>query len=249
MTNERTFPPAATPDIVRELAPTGKLRAAINFGNSVLVQQDPESGKPKGVSVDLAYALGHQLQVPVELVGFDAAGKVVEAMSAGQWDIAFLAIDPRRGEDMAFTTPYLTIEGTYLVKSDSRFQEIDELDAEGVRIAVGAGAAYELFLTRNLKRAQIVRLPTAAAALQSFLEQQLDAVAGVRQVVETFAKRQSGLRVLRGRFMSISQALAVPKERTASAAFLNHFIEAKKVDGSVAEFLKRSGESGATLAP
>lgn len=248
MTDDTIFPLSSTPDLVRELAPTGKLRVAINFGNAVIAQRDPNSGEARGVSVDLAYALGQVLQVPVELVAFDAAGKVVDALANDQWDLAFLAIDAKRGENMAFTSPYLMIEGTYLVRADSRFHETDELDSDGVRIAVGAGAAYELYLSRNLKRAQIIRRPTAAEAFQSFLDQDLDAVAGVRQVVDGFARRQSGLRILHGLFMSISQALAIPRTRAGSVEFLNYFIKAKVADGSVAESVKRSGEEGVKLS-
>jgi polar amino acid transport system substrate-binding protein len=244
MTKDIVPPLAPTPELIKELAPTGTLRVAINFGNTVLAQREAESGEARGISVDLTYALGQVLQIPVELVGFDAAGKVVDALTADRWDLAFLAIDPRREEDMAFSLPYLTIEGTYLVKAASRFQETDDLDADGVRIAVGTGAAYELYLSRNLKLAQIIRQPTAAEAFQTFLDQDLDAVAGVRQVVDGFAQRQHGLRVLPGRFMSIGQALAVPKGRIASANFLNKFIEAKIADGSVAESSKRNNKGG-----
>src|SRR5207249_4217608 len=136
---------------------TGKVRAAINFGNAVLAQKDPATGEPRGVSVDLARELGRRLGVPVELVTFDAAGKVFEAIKAGAWDVAFLAIDPARAAEIAFTAPYVLIEGTYLVRRDSPLRAIDDVDRDGVRIAVGKGAAYDLYLTRTLKHAQLVR--------------------------------------------------------------------------------------------
>ena len=249
MTNDTMMTLIPSAEIVHELAPTGVLRVAINFGNTVIAQRDVNTGHPQGVSIDLSYALGRQLQVPVEIVEFDAAGKVVAALATNQWDLAFLAVDPKREEMMTFSSPYVMIEGTYLVKSDSRFKAPTELDDDGIRIAVGAGAAYELYLTQNLKQAELLRRPTAAEAFQSFLDLGLDALAGVRQVVDTFARSQSGLRVLPGRFMSISQALAVPKRRTAGIAFLNRFIEAKRADGSVAESLRISGYAEAAGTP
>ena len=134
-----------------ELAPSGKLRAAINFGNPVLAQKDPATGEPSGVSVDLARELGRRLGVPVELVTFDAAGKVFDALKTGAWDVAFLAIDPARASEIAFTAPYVVIEGTYLVPADSPLRTIGDVDREGVRVAVGNKSAYDLYLTRTLK--------------------------------------------------------------------------------------------------
>jgi polar amino acid transport system substrate-binding protein len=232
-----------------ELAPQGRLRAAINYGNPVLAQQDPATGEPRGVSVDLARALGRRLDVPVELVTFDAAGKVVAALGAGGWDLAFLAIDPVRAAEIAFTPPYVVIEGTYLVRADSAFSAVADLDRDGVRIAVGRGAAYDLFLTRALQHAQIVRADTSAAAIHLFLEQRLDAAAGVRQPLAQAARQQAGLRVLDGRFTAIEQAMGIPRARAAGLKFLQAFIEEMKAGGFVAEALRRSGQGEAAVAP
>ncbi|MGB6102830.1 MAG: transporter substrate-binding domain-containing protein, partial [Pusillimonas sp.] len=155
-----------------ELLSTGKLRAAINYGNPVLAQRGPQ-GEPQGVSVALARALAERLGVELEIVAFEAAGKVVDAAAQGVWDVGFLAIDPMRAEQVSFTTPYVLIEGTYLVRDDGRYTAIDQLDAPGVRIAVGKGAAYDLFLSRSLQQAGIVRGPTSASAVDLFLEQGL----------------------------------------------------------------------------
>src|SRR5438876_2859042 len=144
-------------EVVRDLAPTGKLRAAINLGNMVLAQKDPASGEPRGITVDLARELGRRLGLPVELVPFDAAGKVFEALKAGAWDIAFLAIEPVRAAEIAFTAPYVIIEGVYMVPVSSPLRAVDQVDRDGVRIAVNKGSAYDLFLTRTLEHAQLVR--------------------------------------------------------------------------------------------
>src|SRR6266851_7844279 len=140
-----------SPAIVKELAPTGKLRAAINFGNPVLAQKDPATGDARGVSVDLARELGRRLGLPVDLIAYDAAGKVVDAVKTGAWDVAFLAVDPDRAAEIAFTAPYVVIEGTYAVPADSPLRAIEDVDRNGVRIAVGAKSAYDLYLTRTLK--------------------------------------------------------------------------------------------------
>src|SRR3954463_15191757 len=147
----------------KEIAPTGRLRAAINLGNAVLAQKDPATGEPSGVSVDLARELGRRLGLPVDLVVYDAAGKVVEAVKSGAWDVAFVAIDPERAAEISYTAPYVVIEGTYAVPADSPLRRIEDVDREGVRIAVGAKSAYDLYLTRTLKRARLVRAPLRAA--------------------------------------------------------------------------------------
>ncbi len=242
-------PPAAPPAAVAELAPGGKLRAAINFGNPILAAKDPATGQPRGVSVDLSRELASRLGVALELVTFDAAGKVVEAARTGAWDIAFVAIDPARGQDMLQTPPYVVIEGAYLVANDSPLQRNEDVDREGVRIAVGKGSAYDLFLSRQLKQARIVHAPTSPAVTDLFVAQKLDVAAGVKQQLEADAKRLGGLRLLPGRFMVINQAMATPKGRDAGARYLNQFVEQMKASGFVAQALARHGIEGAAVAP
>jgi polar amino acid transport system substrate-binding protein len=234
--------------VLRDLAPNGRIRAAINFGNPVLAQKNPQTGEPQGASVDLARELGRRLGVAVELVTFDGAGKVFEALKTS-WDVAFLAIDPMRALEISFTPPYVLIEGTYLVREDSPLRSIADVDREGVRIAVGRGAAYELFLMRSLKLAQLVRADTSAAALEMFLDQGLDAAAGVRQPLVEFARHQSGLRVMEGRFTAIEQAMGIPKGRETGAQYLTRFIEEMKASHFVASALARSGQHDAAVAP
>lgn len=236
-------------DVVKDLAPTGKLRVAINFGNSVLAQKDPASGEPRGVSVDLARELGRRLAVPVELIGYDAAGKVFDALKTGAWDIAFLAIDPARATEIAFTAPYVVIEGTYVVPADSPLRSIGDVDREGVRVAVGNKSAYDLYLTRTLKRAQLIRVPTSPAAIDLFMKDRLEVVAGVKQPLVEFAKGNPALRVMDGRFMAIEQAMGTPRGRETGARYLREFIEEMKASGFVAAGLRRSGQPDATVAP
>jgi polar amino acid transport system substrate-binding protein len=241
--------PTVPPGVRSELAPTGKLRAAINFGNPVLAQKDPATGEPRGVSVDLARELGRRLGVPVVLVTFDAAGKVFAALKTGAWDIAFLAIDPARAAEIAFTAPYVVIEGTYMVPADSPLRTIEDVDRDGVRVAVGNKSAYDLYLTRTLKRAQLVRVPTSPAAIDIFLQDRLEVAAGVKQPLLQFAKTNPHVRVMDGRFMVIEQAMGTPKGREGGARYLREFVEEMKASGFVAKGLARSGQGDATVAP
>jgi polar amino acid transport system substrate-binding protein len=235
-------------DAIAQLGPTGKLRAAINFGNPILASKDA-SGAPQGVSVDLAREAARRLGLPIELVQFNSAGSVVEAIKAREVDLAFVAIDPVRAADLESTPPYVIIEGAYLVRNDSTLQRNEEVDRAGTRVAVGRGSAYDLFLTRELKSATLVRAPTSPAVTDLFLSQNLEVAAGVKQQLQADAKRVGGVRLLPGRFMVIEQAMGVPKGRTAAQAWLSAFIEEMKASGFVASALARHGIQGAEVAP
>lgn len=235
--------------VISDLAPTGKIRAAINFGNPILASKDPVSGAPSGVSVDLSRELSKRLGVPVEFVTYSAAGKVVDALAAGEWDVAYVAIDPIRGAGIYQTPPYVVIEGAYMVVNDSPIRRNEEVDREGVRVVVGQGSAYDLFLTRELKHASIVRAPTSPAVVETMLGQKLEVAAGVRQQLEADARRQPGVRMLDGRFMVINQAMGTPKGRDAGGQYLHDFIQEMKSSGFVAEALKRNRIEGAAVAP
>lgn len=212
-------------EVIHDLAPTGRLRAAINCGNPVLAQIDSQSGQPTGISVDLAIELGRSLGIPVDLVTFDSAGNVLKALINHAWDVAFLAIDPGRATEIDFTSPYMSIEGTYLVRKDSPLRTIEDFDRSGVRIAVGTGAAYDLYLTRTLTHAKLLRAPTSAGAIDLFMAEGLEAAAGVRQPLAEYARTHPEMRVIEGKFMSIEQAMATPKGRPAGSAYLQMFIE------------------------
>ncbi len=236
--------------LLEALCPAGKLRACINLGNPILAQQHPQTGEPLGVSIDLARAFAARLGVDIELVVFDAAGKSVEAVRREQADIGFFAIDPLRGEGIAFTAPYVLIEGSYLVSNSSALTSNDEVDQPGVRVAVGQGSAYDLFLSRELQHAEIVRAPTSPAVVEMFVAQQLDVAAGVKQQLQADLPRYPGHRLLPGRFMVIQQAMGTPKSRgTEAAAVLSQFVEEMKSSGFVADALHRHGIQGASVAP
>ncbi|KVR55008.1 ABC transporter substrate-binding protein [Burkholderia ubonensis] len=236
--------------VVTAFTPTGKLRASINLGNPILASKNAETGEPFGVSVDLACAFAAKLGVELELIVFDAAGKSVQAVSEERADFGFFAIDPLRGETIAFTAPYVLIEGFYLVRDESPVRINEDVDQPHNRVAVGKGSAYDLFLTRELKAAQIVRAPTSPAVVQTFLEQNLEVAAGVKQQLEADAKKASGLRLLDKRFMVIQQAMGTPKSRgPAAAAELDAFVEEMKASGFVADALERHGIVGASVAP
>jgi len=241
-------PPKPSPAAVAELAPTGKLRAAINFGNGVLASKDPATGEARGVSVDLSLELARRLDVPLEIVPYAAAGRVVEAVKTGAWDVGYVAIDPLRGVDMIQSPPYVVIEGSYLVPADSPIRSNAEVDREGIRIVVGKGSAYDLFLSREIKRAMLVRAPTSPEVVNMMLSEKLEVSAGVRQQLEADAKRVPGVRLLAGRFMVINQAMAVPKGRDSGARYVRDFIEEMKASGFVAQALLRHGVEGAAVA-
>ncbi|GAB3475128.1 ABC transporter substrate-binding protein [Polaromonas eurypsychrophila] len=237
----------SSPPPVAELAPTGKLRAAINFGNPILALRNAD-GTPRGVSVDLANELGRRIGVPVELVTFTSAGVSVDAVTKGQVDIGFVAIDPVRGAGMYQTAPYVVIEGAYLVKNASPITRNEDVDKPGVRIVVGNASAYDLYLTRELKNAKLVKAPTSPAVTDVFLAQNVEVAAGVKQQLEADAKRVGGVRLLPGRFMVINQAMGLPKGRDAAARYVESFIEEMKASGFVAEALARHKIEGAAVA-
>jgi polar amino acid transport system substrate-binding protein len=241
--------PRISQSVRTELVPTGTLRAAINFGNPILATRDPLSGEPKGVSVDLSRELARRLDVPIQLVTYDSAGKVVADANVGKWDVAFVAIDPKRAEHISFTSAHVVIEGAYLVEQNSPIQKNEDVDREGIRIVVGAGSAYDLFLSRNLTRATIVRAPTSPAVVDMFLAEKLEVAAGVKQQLEADARRLPGLRLLDGRFMEIKQAMATHRGLEAGAKYLREFVEEMKASGFVSRALKRHDIEGASVAP
>jgi len=237
-------------ELLQTIAPTGKLRASINVGNPILANKDPVSGKPFGVSIDLANAFAKQLGLEIELVVFDSAGKSVEAVTQEQADIGFFAIDPLRGEGITFTAAYVLIEGSYLVKNDSPIQQNDQVDSKGNRIVVGKGSAYDLFLAREIQSAEIVRAPTSPTVVDVFLEGAYEVAAGVTQQLQADAIKNPGLRLLPGRFMVINQAMGLPKSRGEEAALLlSQFVEEMKANHFVAEALKKHHIQGASVAP
>ena len=237
-------------DLATAFAPTGTLRAAINLGNPILAGTDAATGAPVGVSVDLARAFAQELGLPLDLVVFDAAGKSVDAVTQQHADIGFFAVDPQRGAGIAFTAPYVLIEGCYLVPDASPIRDRDAVDRPGVRVAVGQGSAYDLHLSRALQHATIVRAPTSPTVVDTFVVQGLEVAAGVRQQLEADQRRFPGHRLLDGHFMVIRQAMGTPRGRgDAAARHLAGFVERMKASGFVADALRRHRIEGAAVAP
>ena len=235
--------------ILSAFAPAGRLRASINLGNPILARRDA-AGEPAGVSVDLARAFAARLGLPLDLVVLDSAGASVETVSREAADIGFFAIDPLRAAGIAFTDAYVLIQGAYLVRQDSPLRSLDEVDREGLRVMVGKGSAYDLFLTRELKRASIERAPTSPAVVATFLAEGADVAAGVLQQLEADAGKHAGLRLLPGSFMTIRQAMGLPRSRGAEAqGVLSAFVEEMKASGFVSDALARHGITGAVVAP
>ncbi|WP_263770412.1 ABC transporter substrate-binding protein [Propionivibrio soli] len=229
-------------------APGGKLRAAINLGNAVLARRSFPDKPPYGVTIDMATEFAQRLGVGLELVAVDTAQQSVEAIAEGLADIGFFAIDPKRGEQIAFTEPYLLIEGSYLVREASPVRTNEDVDRHGRRVVVGRGSAYDLFLSRSLKEAELVRAPNTQAVVDLFMEQQIDVAASVKQQLEADMRRYPDLRLLPGHFMIIRQAMGVARARgEETAAQLTGFVEELKANGFIAQSLARHGVEGATV--
>jgi polar amino acid transport system substrate-binding protein len=237
------------PELVAAFAPSGTLRASINVGNPILANRDAASGEPFGVSIDLAREFARWLQVEIELLVFPKAAASVETVKGEKADIGFFALDPARSDGMAFTAPYVLIEGSYLVAESSPVKDNAHVDRPGHRISVGSGSAYDLFLTRHIQQAEIIRLQGAGPALAALRNKEVEVAAGIRQVLEREAEAP-GVRVLPGRFMVIEQAMATPASRGGKAQqALASFIEQMKASGFVADALKRHRIDGAVVAP
>lgn len=230
--------------VAADLAPGGTLRAAINLGNPVLAHGTPD--EPGGVTVDIAREVAARLDVPVELVCFDAARKSFEALTSGAADLCFLAIEPARAASVAFTAPYVVIEGVFVVPDDSPFRAPADVDRPGVRIGVKQGSAYDLFLTRTLEHATVVRGEDGVVA---FEEGGLEVAAGIRQPMTAYAAAHPGTRVIDERFMRIEQAVGTsPDRRPETLAFLRDLVEELKGNGFVADALRRANQPDATVA-
>ena len=237
-----------SPAAKAELTPTGKLRVALNMSNFLLVGKDPTTGAPLGIVPDLAQELGRRLAVPVEFTGYESPGKVADAAKTGAWDVAFLGAEPARAADIDFTAAYLEIEATYLVPPGSPIKTIDAVDREGVRISVSARSAYELYLTRTLKHATLMKVDGIEASWQQFLSAKTEALAGLLPRLTTDVEKLPGSRILPGRVTAIQQAIGTPKGRSEAAKYLRAFAEEAKASGMVAAAIERNAVRGVTVA-
>jgi polar amino acid transport system substrate-binding protein len=243
---------AVVPDraqAVSELAPTGTLRAGINFGNALLTKRPVPGGEASGIAVDLSRELANRLGVPLAIVPFDTPGQAADAVSQGLWDVIFIAAGPERAAAIDFSPPYVQLEATYLVAPDSRIQTVEQVDRAGIRIGVGAKTAYELHLTRTLRNAELVRVKTSAEAIRLMELKQIDAVAALAEMLHPYTRTVPGSRVLPGHFVLADQAVGTPKGRPAGAQFLRRFVEDAKSSGLIDELIKRNGVHGVLVAP
>jgi polar amino acid transport system substrate-binding protein len=238
-----------TPTVRADLAPTGTLRAGINYSNFILATRDRSGGEPRGVAIDLTRELARRLGVPVTLVEYDSVATMVDAAKTRAWDVAYLGIDPARAGDIAFTAAYLQIEATYLVPAGSRLRAVADVDDAGVRVAAPARANYELYLSRSLKRARLVSTPTPDAAFDLLVVGEVEALAGLRQALVGLAAKLPGSRLLEGQFMAVQQAVGMPRGREAGLAYLRGFVEDAKASGLVAGAIERTGARGVSVAP
>jgi polar amino acid transport system substrate-binding protein len=242
-----TPPPSAA--VRAELAPTGKLRAGINYGNVVLATKDAASGELRGVHVDLARELARRAGTDVELIGYDTAGAMVDGLKSGALDVALLSAEPARAGEINFSPAYVDIDATYLVPAGSTIRSVADIDRAGTRIAIAAKSAYEFFLSRNLKHAKLVAGPGTFGAYDVFVSGKLDALVGIRPRLVIEAEKLPGSRVLEGRFMAIEQTIASRRNLDAGANYLRDFIEEVKASGLVARMLESNGVRGVSVAP
>lgn len=232
------------------LAPTGVLRAAINLGNFLLVTGKADNGDPVGVSPSMAGAIAERLGVPLKLIGYDTPGQVADASTEDAWDIGNIGAEPKRAETIDFTAAYCEIEATYMVPPGSKLQTVADVDQPGVRIAVSARSAYELWLSRNILNAELVMAEGLDASYTLFEERKLEALAGLRPRLITDVERMPGARILDEKFSAVQQAVGTPRSRPAAGiAFLREFVEEAKASGMVAGFIAQHEVRGLSVAP
>ena len=238
-----------TQALAKELAPTGTLRAGINLGNYLLVTGKSPSGEPEGVAPDMARAIADHLGVKLKLVPFNTPGELADAAGSNVWDIGLIGAEPARAEKIVFSAAYVEIEATYLVPAGSALQSIEEVDRPGVRIAVMARSAYDLWLVRHIKHAQLVHAASGAAAYDLFVNEKLEALASLRPGLLTDVKKLPGARIMDGQFTAVQQAVGTEKANAAGAAFLRRFVEDAKASGFIADLIARHHVQGLSVAP
>jgi polar amino acid transport system substrate-binding protein len=238
------MPVMPSPQIIAELAPTGVLRAAINMGNFLLVTGRAPSGDPTGVSADMAAAIAARLGVPVKYVPYARPGEIADDAEKGMWDIGNIGAEPQRAAVINFTAAYCEIEATYLVPAGSAIRNVAEVDQPGRRCAVTARSAYGLWLENNFKQGELLQFDSADAAVKAFVDQKMDAYAGLRPGLLPLLEKLPGARILDGQFTAVQQAVGTPKKNAAGFAFLREFVEEAKKSGVVASLIERHGVTG-----
>ena len=232
-----------------DLAPNGKLRVGINFGNNLLTARDPVTRAPSGIALDLAAELGRRLGVPVEIVSYESAGALADSATTGAWEVGFLGAEPQRANQISFTAAYLEIEASYLVPPGSPLRAVADVDREGVRIVTTAKSAYDLYLQRSLKHARLFHAANADDVFKLFVAEKMDALAGLKPRLVTDHDNLPGSRILEGRFTAVQQAVGTPKGHDAGASYLREFVEDVKATGLVARTIEKNGVRGVSVAP
>lgn len=237
-----------SPAAKAELAPTGKLRAGINFQNMLLTTRGP-NGEQGGVACEFARELARRLGVPIEIIAYQSAGALADSVKTGDWDISVLGIEPQRAKEITFAPPLTEIEATYVVPADSPLRRADEVDRPGIRIASAAKSAYDLFLARSIKQAQLVQVEGIEGSEQHFLREKLEVLAGLKPALLELAAKVSGLRFLEGNFYVVRHTVGTPKGRPAGDAYLRELVEDVKASGLVTKWIAESGVKGLSAAP
>jgi polar amino acid transport system substrate-binding protein len=239
----------APQDVIAQLTPSGVLRAGVNLSNFLLVSGSSPAGEPEGIAPDMAREIASRLGVAVAYVPFARPGELADAAGQGTWDIGLIAAEPARAETIAFSPAYAEIEATYLVPAGSPIGSIEEVDRPGVRVAIAARSAYDLWLTRHLRHAELVRAGSLDASFEQFVADRLDALAGLRPRLLQDVEKLPGARILDGRFTAVQQAVGTAKANQASAGFLHDFVEDAKASGLVARLIERHHIRGLSVAP
>ena len=237
------------PEAVAELAPNGVMRAGINLQNFLLVSGKADNGDPVGVAPDMARAVADRLGVPVEYVPFASPGELADEAGKDVWDIGLIGAEPQRAEIIAFTPPYCEIEATYLVRAESPLEIIEDVDREGIRIAVFGRSAYGLWLERNLKHAELLSADSIDDSWDLFVRERPDALAGLKPRLISDVQKNPAMRMLAGRFTSVQQAIGTGRVNTAGSHFLADFVEEAKASGLVADLISKHGIQGLSVAP
>jgi polar amino acid transport system substrate-binding protein len=235
--------------IKAQLAPHGVLRAGVNMSNFLLVTGRTASGDPEGVSPSMARAIADALGVPVRYVPFPKPGELADQAEQDVWDIGLIGAEPARAEKITFTAAYAEIEATYMVPPGSALKSIADVDRKGVRIAVTARAAYDLWLERNIRHASLVRSSSLDGAFEQFAAEKLEALAGLRPRLLSDVQKMPGATILDGQFTAVQQAVGTPKKNAAAAAWLRSFVEEAKASGLVAKFIEQHKVKGLSVAP
>ncbi len=233
-----------SPEIVKELAPHGFLRVAINMSNFLLVTGQDNKGDPTGVSPDMAAELARRLGVELKLLQYNTPGEIADEAGTDSWDICNIGAEPKRAEKISFTAAYCEIQATYMVPAESPLKTVEQVDSTGIRIAVSARTAYDLWLDRNIQKAELFRAQGLDASFDLFVNKSLDALAGLRPQLVIDVEKMAGAKILDGQFTAVQQAMGCTKGNLVGAAYLKQFVEETKTTGFVENLIDKHSVIG-----